>query len=60
MNVEDGSPAHNCGIQEGECAIIINGRFIELRGDVILKIDDQAVRKLDDILTYLGREKKVS
>jgi hypothetical protein len=33
MNVEDGSPAHNCGIEEGECAIVINGRFIEL-GDM--------------------------
>jgi hypothetical protein len=27
------------------------------RGYVILKIDYQAARKLDDILTYLGREK---
>lgn len=32
---------------------------IALGGDVILKIDENTVRKLDDVLTYLEREKKV-
>ena len=58
--MEDGSPAHNAGIQGGERAIVVKGRSIELGGDVILQIDDKTVRKLDDILTYLEREKKVN
>ena len=60
MNVDDGSPADNAGIRGGERVTTINGRLIELGGDVILKIDNQTVRKLDDILTYLEREKKVN
>jgi S1-C subfamily serine protease len=59
MNVDDGSPADKAGIKGGERVTTINGRLIELGGDVILKIDNQTVRKLDDILTYLEREKKV-
>jgi S1-C subfamily serine protease len=60
MNVDEGSPADNAGIRGGERIIVINGRPIELGGDVIFKIDNQTVRKLDDILTYLEREKKVN
>jgi S1-C subfamily serine protease len=60
MNVDDGSPADKSGIKGGERFTTINGRVIELGGDVILKIDNQTVRKLDDILTYLEREKKVN
>jgi serine protease Do len=60
MNVDDGSPADNAGIRGGERVTTINGKLIELGGDVILKIDNQTVRKLDDILTYLEREKKVN
>jgi serine protease Do len=60
MNVDNGSPAYEAGIRGGERVTSINGRLIELGGDVILKIDDQTVRKLDDILTYLEREKKVN
>jgi serine protease Do len=60
MNVDEGSPFYNGGIRGGEKVIVINGRPIELGGDVILKIDNQTARKLDDILTYLEREKKVN
>jgi serine protease Do len=60
MNVDETSPAYNAGVRGGERSIVINGILIELGGDVILKIDNQTVRKLDDILTYLEREKKVS
>ena len=60
MNVDEGSPAYNAGLRGGERVTTINGGLIELGGDVILKIDSQTVRKLDDILTYLEREKKVN
>ena len=60
LNVDVGSPSYNAGIREGERSTTINERLIELGGDIILKIDNQTVRKLDDILTYLEREKKVN
>ena len=37
----------------------IDGRDINLGGDVITAIDDKTVRKIDDILVYLEREKTV-
>ena len=52
-------PAAKAGIQGGGLLAEINGREIELGGDVILEIDNKTVRKIDDILTYLEREKQV-
>jgi S1-C subfamily serine protease len=52
-------PAAEAGIQGGDLLADINGREIELGGDVILEIDNKTVRKIDDILTYLEREKQV-
>ena len=37
----------------------INGRETNLFGDVIVKIDNQNVSKIDDILVYLEQQKKV-
>ena len=37
----------------------INGREIELGGDVIIAIDENPVRKIADILSHLEREKEV-
>ena len=54
-----GSPAAKAGIQGGSSLTDINGRGIRQGGDIILQIDDKTVRKIDDILTYLEREKKV-
>ncbi|HEY9386848.1 MAG TPA: PDZ domain-containing protein, partial [Nitrososphaeraceae archaeon] len=59
INVNEGSPADNAGIRGGDRLTNINGREIEIGGDIILKIDNQNVRKIDDILTYLEREKQV-
>jgi C-terminal processing protease CtpA/Prc len=56
------SPAQKAGIQGGDggnSLTTIGGREMSIGGDVILKIDDRTVRKIDDILTYLEREKKV-
>ena len=46
-------------IQGGSSLTHIDGMDIALGGDVILKIDENMVRKLDDVTTYLEREKKV-
>jgi S1-C subfamily serine protease len=58
-DVTNGGPAQKAGIRGGNSLFNIAGRGIAMGGDVIFKIDDNTVRKLDDVLTYLEREKKV-
>ena len=53
------SPAERAGVQGGYRVANVNGRELALGGDVIIEIDNQTVRKIDDILTYLEREKQV-
>jgi S1-C subfamily serine protease len=59
VDVVDGSPAAQAGIRGGDDPRSIGGREINLGGDVITAIDDKTVRKIDDILVYLEREKTV-
>jgi S1-C subfamily serine protease len=59
IQVTSGSPAEKAGIRGGSILTEIDGREVELGGDVIIGIDNQSIRKIDDILSYLDREKKV-
>jgi S1-C subfamily serine protease len=59
VDVVNGSPADKAGIKSGDRQATIDGRPIKLDGDVITKVDGKMVRKIDDILTYLQREKTV-
>lgn len=59
VNVTKGSPAELAGVQEGNYTTIINGLPVELGGDVIIKVDDRDVRKVDDILSYLENNKDI-
>jgi S1-C subfamily serine protease len=59
IQVTSGSPAEEAGIRGGSILTEIDGREVELGGDVIIGIDNQSIRKIDDILSYLDREKKV-
>jgi C-terminal processing protease CtpA/Prc len=59
VDVVAGSPAEKAGIKGGEKPTTIDGREILLGGDVITKFDGRDVRKIDDILVYLQREKAV-
>jgi serine protease Do len=59
IGVNEGSPADKAGIRGGDKVTNINGREIRLGGDIVLKIDNQDVRKIEDILTYLERYKHV-
>ena len=53
-------PAAKAGVQGGGNLLTeINGRQIELGGDIIVGMDNKTVSKIDDILTYLEREKQV-
>jgi S1-C subfamily serine protease len=53
------SPADKYGIRGGAKQVTVDGRQIRLGGDVITAIDDNPVRKIDDILIYIQREKSV-
>ena len=50
-------PADKAGIRGGFAITNINGTEVELGGDVIIGIDNITVRKIDDILSYLGTKK---
>jgi S1-C subfamily serine protease len=54
-----GSPAEKAGLHGGDKVANINGKEIALGGDVIEKIDNNTVRKIDDILVYLESVKSV-
>ena len=59
--VVEGGPAQIGGLLGGEGILLTASgeREIKVEGDVIVKVDDKTVRKIDDILTYLEREKNV-
>ncbi|MGD1834126.1 MAG: trypsin-like peptidase domain-containing protein [Nitrososphaeraceae archaeon] len=59
IDVNSGSPADEAGIHGGDRLDKINGREIELGGDVIIAIDKNPVRKIADILSHLEREREV-
>jgi S1-C subfamily serine protease len=59
MDVVTGSPAEKAGIQRGNEDTVIDGIPIKLGGDVIIAVDNNTVRKIDDILAYVEIEKSV-
>jgi S1-C subfamily serine protease len=59
MDVVTGSPAEKAGIQRGDEDAVIDGIPIKLGGDVIIGIDNNTVRRIDDILAYVETEKAV-
>jgi S1-C subfamily serine protease len=59
-DITPGSPAAKSGkLQKGTTTYNQRGEIIDSDGDIIVAIDDKEVRKIDDILTYLEREKEV-
>lgn len=59
IDVVAGSPAEEAGIQRGDEDAVIDGIPMKLGGDVIIAIDNNTVRKIDDILAYVEMEKSV-
>jgi S1-C subfamily serine protease len=59
VDTVSGSPAEKGGLHGGNKVVTINGMQIALGGDVIEKIDDKVVRKIDDILAYIESMKSV-
>ena len=59
-DITPGSPASRAGFHTGGVSYDQQGQITNSYGDIIIKIDGNEVRKIDDILTYLERAKKVN
>jgi hypothetical protein len=58
-SITKGSPAQKYGLKAGSITSTIDGRDVNVGGDIILKIDNREVTKIDDILAYLESQKQV-
>ena len=56
VDVIEGGPAFQAGIRAGDREAVVNGREVLLGGDVIVEIDDEKIRGINDVLLYLARE----
>lgn len=59
ITVVDNSPAAKAGIHGSNETVEIDGIRYSIGGDIILSVDGKQVRKIDDILIHLQREKSV-
>jgi S1-C subfamily serine protease len=59
-DITPGSPASRAGFHTGGVTYDQQGQITNSYGDIIIKIYVNDVRKIDDILTYLEREKKAN
>ena len=59
INVLDDSPAQKAGLRGTTETKEVDGVRHQIGGDVVLGVDSKTVRKIDDILIHLQREKKV-
>ena len=58
-SITKGSPAEKDDLRAGTTTKTLNGRNFDVGGDIILKIDNRDVTKIDDILAYLESQKHV-
>lgn len=59
VSVVEDSPASKAGLQGSTETVEIDGSSYPVGGDIILKVDGIDVRKIDDILIHLQRQKSV-
>ena len=59
IDIVEDSPAAKYDIRGSDRDVILDDREVKLGGDVVVGIVDMEVRKIDDILVYLEREKSV-
>ena len=59
ITVVEGSPAAKAGLHGSDKTVESDGISYQIGGDVILSVDRKEVRKIDDILIHLQREKTV-
>jgi S1-C subfamily serine protease len=59
MNVTEGGPADLAGLQPGKRTVEIDGADYTLGGDVIVGINGEEMRDIEDILSFLASEVEV-
>jgi len=59
ITVIEKSPAEKAGIHGSDKTVQAEGLDYQIGGDIILSVDGKDVRKIDDILIHLQREKSV-
>ena len=59
ITVVEDSPASNAGLIGSNKTIQVEGREYSIGGDIIISVDGIDVRKIDDILIHLQRDKTV-
>jgi len=59
VTVVEDSPASKAGLIGSEETIEVEGVNYPVGGDIILSVDGEEVRKIDDILIHLQRAKSV-
>jgi 2-alkenal reductase len=57
--VGDG-PADRAGLLGADDTVLVNGRPVEVGGDVVTAIDDQPVRSFEDLLIYIALQARPS
>ncbi|MHB0859018.1 MAG: S1C family serine protease [Anaerolineae bacterium] len=57
--VVPGSPAERSGLRQSTRSIVVEGQELLAGGDIIVAIDEQPVRKYDDLISYLSRRTRV-
>ena len=52
-SVVPGGPAEQAGVQGGDETVTVNGAELQKGGDVVIAIDDQPVRRFEDLVSFL-------
>jgi serine protease Do len=56
IEVTEGSPAEDAGMQGSTETVKLDGADVQIGGDVIIAIDDAPVRSIDELIVYLVKE----
>jgi serine protease Do len=59
VDVTADSPADKAGLRGSDRQAEIEGQQVRVGGDVIVAVDDEPVKKFDDLITYLARSTEV-
>ena len=59
FTVEKNGPADKAGLRGGNREVRINGLPILAGGDILVSIENNPVRKFDDLINYLARETEI-
>lgn len=59
LDVTSGSPADEAGLRGGDRTLNLNGREVQVGGDVITAVDGQTINGMDDLVSYLATDSAV-